>query len=178
MIQYKISHPSQFDAINECVYASFENSEGEAVSQVLKELVTQLQTTEEEVVGFVAQEDECIIGAVFFSRFEIEDSKVKAYLLSPMAIHPERQRQGIGQSLIQFAIETLQTQGAQLLLTYGDPAFYNKVGFQAITEEIVKAPHVLSFPHGWQAQSLYTKEVPVLNGKTMCVSPLDSANLW
>ena len=60
-----------------------------------------------------------------------------------------RQKKGIGQQLICFGIEQLKSKGIELLFTYGDPNYYSKVGFVSVTEEAIKAPLKLNFPHGW-----------------------------
>ena len=61
---------------------------------------------------------------------------------------------GVGQKLIKFGIQCLKEEGVKLVFTYGDPIFYSKVGFRAITQKIAKAPLQCTQPAGWLCQSL------------------------
>jgi len=56
-----------------------------------------------------------------------------------------------------------------VVITYGDPSFYSKVGFEPLSEKIIKAPVTLSMPDGWLAQSLTEDPVPVINERPTCV---------
>jgi putative acetyltransferase len=41
----------------------------------------------------------------------------------------------------------------EVALTYGDPAYYGRIGFQPITTEIAAAPYPLQFPMaGWASR--------------------------
>ena len=64
------------------------------------------------------------------------------------------------------------------MFTYGDPGYYSKVGFEQITETIVKAPCPLSQPIGWLAQSLDGGTVQAMSGPTRCVEALNDPGLW
>ena len=63
-------------------------------------------------------------------------------------------------------------------VTYGDPAFYGKVGFAPITEDQVRPPCTLSFPHGWLGQSLTGRPLAPLKGPSRCVAALDKPEYW
>jgi predicted N-acetyltransferase YhbS len=157
----------------------FSDSEGASEGRQIADLVSNMiETTEaDDLYGFVASEQERIIAAVFFSRLSLSNS-VSAFILSPMAVLTDRQRVGVGQKLIQHGIEFLRQQGVEVLFTYGDPDYYSKVGFKQISEEEVKAPCPLSYPHGWLAQSLTGQEMD-LNGVTSsCVEALNMKALW
>jgi predicted N-acetyltransferase YhbS len=67
--------------------------------------------------------------------------------------------------LIQFGLETLSKDGVELAITYGDPNFYSKVGFQSVTEAVVPAPIPLQHPEGWLAQSLNGNEIKSIESK-------------
>lgn len=56
---------------------------------------------------------------------------VKAPVLSPIAVLPERHGQGIGSALIRRGLELLDERGEPLVFLEGDPGFYSKVGFKA-----------------------------------------------
>lgn len=64
------------------------------------------------------------------------------------------------------------------MLIYGNPNFYSKVGFQKITEAIVKAPLKLTYPEGWLAQSLISNEITPIKGNSTCVTALNNQKYW
>jgi putative acetyltransferase len=95
-----------------------------------------------------------------------------------MAVAPEHQRRGIGQALLSQAFEALRSEGIQIVITYGDPNYYGRVGFMPITEDQARAPLPLRLPHGWIGQSLTEEQMPVLQGPSTCVSALNRNNVW
>jgi len=127
--------------------------------------------------GFIATENEQIIGGVFFTKI-IFESSVNAFILSPMATLTDHQGKGVGQKLINFGLKTLKKDGVGLVITYGDPNFYSKVGFGVITEEIVPSPFTLSQPEGWLAQSLVGGKIEPITGKSHCVAALNKPEFW
>ncbi|WP_050918935.1 GNAT family N-acetyltransferase [Vibrio campbellii] len=157
---------------------TFSDSEGEVEGKTIGSLVGDLLSTtpEQELKGFVAKQDERLIAGVLFTPLRFENGEV-GYLLSPMATLTECQGEGVGQALINFGLEQLKQQGIELVFTYGDPNFYSRVGFQQVTEAQFKAPHTLSFPHGWLAQSL-AGELTLIQGSSYCVKGLDSPAYW
>ncbi|MCG5517084.1 MULTISPECIES: hypothetical protein [unclassified Ectothiorhodospira] len=42
-----------------------------------------------------------------------------------------------------------------MVLTYGDPNYYSRIGFKPITEALAPAPFTLKQPEGWLGQSLF-----------------------
>jgi len=158
------------------VFAASEGQdEGESVARLVSNLI--VTTDERDIVGFVAILEEEIVGCIFFSRLTIANKKT-AFILSPVAVATQQQGNGIGQKLIGFGIEHLKHKGVDLVFTYGDPAFYSKVGFQKISEEIVKAPLKLTQPEGWLAQSLQNSVIDAVDEPTQCVKALNNQEYW
>jgi putative acetyltransferase len=71
-----------------------------------------------------------IIGHVAFSPVEIEAEHKGWFGLGPVSVRPERQREGIGTSLIQRGLRELRTRGAAGCVVLGDPAYYRRFGFE------------------------------------------------
>ena len=134
-------------------------------------------TDAQDLYGFVATENEQIIGSIFFTRLTFQ-SGVNAFLLSPVAIHTSYQGKGIGQKLINFGINHLKENRVSIVFTYGDPNFYSKVGFKLITEKIAKAPLKLTYPEGWLAQSLVSDKVEPIAGNSYCVEAFNKPEIW
>lgn len=151
-------------------------SEGELIASLVKEMMA--TTDSKDLYCFVATENEQIIAGVFFTKMIFEND-INAFILSPMATLTEYQGKGVGQKLINYGLETLKTDGVELLLTYGDPNFYSKAGFEVVAEQTVPSPLKLSFPEGWLAQSLLGDEVEAMVvGKPHCVEALNNPDLW
>lgn len=157
----------------------FTNSEGDAEGKLIGSLVSDLITTTDprDLIGFVSFSEETVVGSIFFSRLLLPNEKV-AFILSPVAIATSEQGKGLGQQLITFGIEHLQSLGVDLIFTYGDPNFYSKVGFRIISENTVKAPLKLSYPEGWLAQSLNGDSIEAMNGCSRCVGALNDQQYW
>jgi len=171
--------PSDIQEINKLFIKTFSDSEGESEGLVIGELVNEYMTSTDanDFYCFVATENEQIIACVFYTKLTFE-SGVNVYILSPMATHTKFQGKGIGQKLINFGLNTLKDKGVEIVVTYGDPKFYSKVGFKQITEEIIKAPLKLSYPHGWLGQSLVNDKLEAIADKPSCVKALNKPELW
>lgn len=158
----------------------FTDSEGEEEGLLIGKLVRDLINTnsQEDLYGYVAKVGEKIIGCIFFSQLTFESNNIIAFILSPVAIQSDYQKQGIGQKLINDGLSALKERGVELVFTYGDPGFYSKVGFKFISEEIAKAPLILSYPDGWLCQSLIDSEIKPIEGKSHCVAALNNQQYW
>ncbi len=158
---------------------TFSDSEGADEGQLIGALVDKLISTtdQNDLLGFVASKNSTIIGCIFFSRFFLPNDKT-AFILSPVSVSTDHQRKGVGQQLINYGIEQLRLKNIDLLFTYGDPNYYSKVGFQPISEDIVKAPLILSHPEGWLAQSLDGNSIEVIYGAGQCVEALSDQKYW
>jgi len=49
--------------------------------------------------------------------------------LAPMAVHPDRPRQGIGSLLVEGDLEILREQGCPFVVVLGHPEYYPRFGF-------------------------------------------------
>ena len=157
----------------------FGESEGEAEGAVIGQLAKDLleKTEREDLFVFVASCENEIIGTIFLTRMPSEKEN-EVFLLAPVAVKTESQRQGIGQSLISYGIKELKENGAEILVTYGDPSFYSKVGFNQVEEKLIEPPFPLSQPEGWLAQDLNGRQITASIGKCSCVSAFDNPKYW
>ena len=157
----------------------FSDSEGQAEGKLIGNLTYDIiiSTNAQDLYGFVATENEQIIGSIFFTRLTFE-SGINAFLLSPVAIHTNYQGKGIGQKLVNFGINHLKENRVSIVFTYGDLNFYSKVGFKLITEKIAKSPFKLTYPEGWLAQSLVSDEIEPIIGNSYCVEAFNKPEIW
>jgi predicted N-acetyltransferase YhbS len=157
----------------------FTDSEGEAEGALIGQLAKDLfeKTDEQDLFNFVADDDGRIIGSIFFSRLDFENG-IEAFILAPVAVHSDYQGKGIGQALINYGLDELKERGVSVALTYGDPRFYNKVGFLQISHETIRPPFELSQPEGWLGQSLVGDSIETLSGSFTCVEALSNPAYW
>ncbi|WP_215402885.1 GNAT family N-acetyltransferase [Vibrio gigantis] len=175
---------SEIETITQLFTQTFTDSEGENEGKTVGKLANDLLTTTDptELLCFVAEDDSIesdrkVVGAIIFTPFTFDD-ETKAYLLSPVAVSTQVQKRGIGQKLINFGLQILKEQGVELAVTYGDPSYYSRVGFEQITVEQIPALFNLSYPHGWIAQSLIGGEIKVASEQSSCVEALAHAQYW
>lgn len=166
--------------IKELFYKTFKDSEGKDEGILIGDLVYNLiiNTNSNDLFVYNAIENKKLIGSIIFSRLKFEKSEITAFLLSPVAVHTDYQKRGIGQKLINYGHNDLKKIGVKLVFTYGDINFYSKVGYNIISEEKVKAPLKLSYPEGWLAQSLVDNEISPIPGNSYCVEAINSSKYW
>ncbi|WP_171121610.1 MULTISPECIES: GNAT family N-acetyltransferase [unclassified Ruegeria] len=158
----------------------FTASEGVAEGQALTSLVQDLMGTSEDddLRCYLASEGEELLGCILFSRLFYDEDPRNVVLMSPVAVKTDRQKAGIGQRLIRFALDDLKGQGVDFAITYGDPAYYGKTGFKPMAQDFARPPQKLSQPHGWIGQSLAEGDAAPFTGPSRCVPAFDKPELW
>lgn len=169
----------QSEEIVQLFEKTFQDSEGAQEGKSIGELVEKLITTtaQHDLFGFCAENDGILLSCIFFSRFTLPNDTT-AFMLSPVAVSTDHQRIGIGQKIISFGLEQIKLQGAELVVTYGDPKYYSKIGFEIVSENIIAPPYPLTYPEGWQAQSLVSAPLQSFKGRTQCVQAFRNAAYW
>ncbi len=157
----------------------FSSSEGEKEGRLIGGLASRLaaRTDNQEVICIGACADGAVIGAIFFTRLRF-DEPVEAYMLAPVAVSTAHQGRGVGQALINFGLRELRKRSVTVAVTYGDPAFYCKLGFHPLSEDVMQAPMPLSMPEGWLGQSLSGEAIPILKTRPACVQEFDNPDYW
>jgi len=180
VIEFFSGHVTREQAISEFFTATFSASEGADEGKVIGDLVRDLMETTPSKDLFVwsAYDDQMFLGCIFLSRLAYAEDDRTVFILSPVAVRTDRQKNGIGQKLIAYGVDDLRQKGIDFVLTYGDPNYYSKTGFRQITEEFAQAPLKLSLPEGWLGQSLSDKDERPLSGPSRCVPALNNPELW
>lgn len=186
VVSYERQDPA---AIRHLFTSVFTESEGSSEGDLIGRLVHDLMATTppQDLYGYCAVADEHpqearaeekrLVGAIFFSRLR-RASDQTLFLLSPVAVHPQRQGEGIGQRLIEHGLHEMMEQGTDGVVTYGDPAFYAKVGFSPLSTEIIPPPFELSQPVGWLGQALAADSFQPVQDPVACVAAFDDPALW
>ena len=178
-MNYQTLDRSKQKEVAELFTPVFTSSEGEKEGVLIGNLSSELASSidNEEAICFGVYENESLIGSIFFTRLNF-NSPIKVYMLAPVAVSTENQGKGIGQALINYGLNELKKRSVSVAVTYGDPNYYSKVGFQALSENIIQAPLKLSMPFGWLGQSLTGEPIPTINERPVCVKEFDDPVYW
>ena len=105
-------------------------------------LVDRLRKDGDFVASLVAVFGNAVVGHVLFSRLAIlgSEKSISAAALAPMAVLPDRQREGIGTRLIQTGLALCRSRGVEAVFVLGHPTYYPRFGFSAETARGVAAP--------------------------------------
>jgi len=159
---------------------TFTASEGAEEGRLIGALVRELlaSTPAGNLHVFCAEDDGALAGCILFTRLRYDGDARQVFLLAPVAVAPDHQRQGVGQALIAQGLDALRQKGLDVAMTYGDPAYYGKTGFRPVTVDQAAAPQPLSQPEGWLAQSLDGDPLIPLRGAAQCVPAFDRPEYW
>lgn len=179
MIEYKTICPDDSSTVENLFTDTFTRSEGEAEGKLIGNLVRELitQSDPRDLYGFAAMDGEKIVGAIFFSRLTFEKA-AEVFMMAPVAVHRDFQGKGTGQKLIRYGLRQMKEKGTQIAVTYGDPAYYTKTGFEPLSQELIPPPLELSQPVGWLGQSLIENPIPKLPGPSRCVKAFNNPAYW
>jgi putative acetyltransferase len=95
------------------------------------DLVEKLRANCAEALSLVA-EDDTVVGHILFTPVVVEDAgrPVAGMGLAPMAVLPDRQRQGIGSQLVRRGLDLLRERGCPFVVVVGHPEYYPRFGFE------------------------------------------------
>lgn len=173
-------YTTQAKAIAALFAATFTASEGAEEGALISAIARRLivETPAKDLRVFTAWQDEALVGGIFFTRLIYAGDPRAVFMMAPVAVATAHQGMGKGQRLIAHGLDVLRQEGVDIAATYGDPAFYCRVGFKPVSEADLPAPHPLNQPQGWIAQSLSDAPLTPLGGPASCVPGFDDPALW
>ena len=89
-------------------------------------------------LSFTARVGTLLVGSVRLSPVRIGEAK--ALLLGPLTVEPPFRDRGVGQALIERALEAARGKGHRLVILVGDEPYYGKCGFKRIPPGRVVMP--------------------------------------
>lgn len=94
-------------------------------------LVDKLRANCADALSLVA-DDNGVVGHILFTPVSIDtpERRLVGMGLAPMAVHPDRQRRGIGTQLVTRGLEMLRERGYPFVVVVGHPAYYPRFGFE------------------------------------------------
>ncbi|MGI9111562.1 MAG: GNAT family N-acetyltransferase [Gaiellaceae bacterium] len=149
----------------EAVFAVIEAAFGD---RSVAELAVQIRASRGHVpeLAFVVEEEGEIVGHTMLSYVAVESDERKLLILTPMSVHPDRQRNGVGGALVQAALAAADARNEPLVLVEGIPAYYPRFGFRSATELGLERPDERIVDAAWMAIPL-SAYVPAIKGRVV-----------
>ena len=177
IMNIRYAQEPDLNTILKVIETAFSDEENKVIMNLVQEL--HRETTSPSIKSLVAEVDNQVIGYVSYSPIFLKsDSSIVGYILAPLAVSPEHQKQGVGSNLIKSGIDMLTKDGAGVLLVYGDPAYYGRFGFKEEIGHLFVPPYPLQYPFGWTGMMLNDTPVPERPIQFECVSALSKPDLW
>jgi predicted N-acetyltransferase YhbS len=178
-MNHRVLDKSNQNEVTDLFTLVFTSSEGEKEGKLIGNLASELSSNidNQEIICLGAYDNELLVGAIFLTRLRFRES-TQVYMLAPVAVSTEHQGKGVGQALINYGLNELKIRNVNIAITYGDPSFYSKVGFQPLPESVIQAPLKLSMPGGWLGQSLTGDPIATINERPACVKEFNDPVYW
>ena len=177
MMTIRLAQNADLDSILKVVETAFSDEENKVIKKLVLELST--ETASPSIKSLVAEVDNQVIGYVSYSPISLKsDSSISGYILAPLAVSPEHQKQGVGANLINAGMEMLTKDGVGVLLVYGDPDYYRRFGFDEEIGRTFVPPYPLEYPFGWMGVMLNGTAIPHSPIRFACVAALSKSELW
>lgn len=103
-------------------------------------LVDRLRDCAEPLISLVATDGDETVGHILFTHAEL-DADALVMGLAPMAVAPERQRQGIGSALVRAGLDRCREIGAGVVIVLGHADYYPRFGFARASTFGVKSEY-------------------------------------
>jgi putative acetyltransferase len=105
-------------------------------------LVDQLRRNDDIAVEYVATDRDELVGHIVFSCMI---APVGCLALAPLSVHPDRQKTGIGSTLIRIATEAVEEQDWIAAFVLGNPSYYSRFGYDVELAQGFDTPYPPEF---------------------------------
>jgi putative acetyltransferase len=121
--------PSDVAAIRHITQAAFAGMEFSR--QTESAIIDGLRDAGVLTLSLVAVSGSGVLGHVAFSPVRVDGKEIGWFGLRPTSVRPDRQRQGIGSTLIWDGLKRLRQFDAQGCTVLGNPVYYRRFGFES-----------------------------------------------
>jgi len=137
MLSIRPETPADDAAIREVNRRAFERPNEASLVDAIRASDTFLPA-----LSLVADDGGRVVGHVLFSRVGIRTDAglVPALALAPVAVHPDRQRAGIGALLIRRGLDEAHRRGERIVIVVGHPDYYPRFGFVSARARGLEVP--------------------------------------
>ena len=99
---------------------AFPKDESEIVAKLAIDLLS--ENTTPQTISLIAETDDSVVGHIAFSPVGIDNvENCQAYILAPLAVHPDYQNRRIGSTLVKHGLQRLSATGVNVVFVYGEP---------------------------------------------------------
>ena len=156
----RVEKPDDYESVADVVESAFGD-------RAVVELTEAIRASDGYVpdLAFVA-DDGGVVGHLMLSYVSIEDTAFRVLQLAPMAVRPDRQRQGVGVALIRRALSAADERGEPLVLVEGVPDYYPRFGFRPASELGLLRPYESIPEAAWMAIRLSAYD-PSIRGRVI-----------
>ena len=118
-----------------------------------------------EPISLVATRDDEVVGHVMLSacRLDAPPRLVDVLSLSPLGVHPDHQRQGVGTRLVEAALVAADERDVPLVFLEGSPRYYATRGFERADRSGFRSPSLRIPEPAFQVAKLRSYQ-PWMNG--------------
>lgn len=104
------------------------------------EVVDNLRKADCDIISFVAEIDNKVVGHIMFSPVTI-NGEIIGMGLAPLGILPDYQKQGIGTKLVETGIKEVMDKEYRLISVIGHPKYYPRFGFVKASDNGLKSQY-------------------------------------
>ena len=134
---------------------------------VVANLVDDLRATvaKGEGISLVAAEGDDVVGHAMFSASLLDAPQrlISVQVLSPVAVLPRWQRQGVGSAMVRRGLQILIERSVPVVFVEGPPQYYSRFGFEPGAEHSFRKPSLRIPDAAFQALRLPSYE-PWMSG--------------
>ena len=117
-MKIRLLEETDLEKVLDVIETAFPDEENKLIMELATELVNDASTYP--IKSLVAEMDNQIIGYVSYSPILVKpDASISGYILAPLAVSPDYQKQGVGANLIRTGIDILKTEGFDALIQRG-----------------------------------------------------------
>jgi len=178
----KIRDTTEVDAAAICALheAAFGPQAGPVVAALAVALLH--DATAWPLVSLLAIDGQNVVGHILFTHVRIAGVKDSpcAHILAPLAVRPDRQRQGIGGNLVKEGLSYLKESGCTLVFVLGHPEYYPRFGFQPAGRLGFEAPYPIPRKNvdAWMVRELKQETIGNVRGMIRCAESLEKPEHW
>ncbi|SCA57101.1 Uncharacterized N-acetyltransferase YjhQ [Candidatus Terasakiella magnetica] len=150
-----------------------EEDEAELVDQLL------IDPTAQPCLSLVGEQDGQIVAHILFTKASVDSTS--AYLLAPLAVHPDVQYKGWGKRLINAGLKSLKKMGVDLVFVLGDPNYYPRSGFQCNAGALgfpTPQPIPAQYNEAWMVQELRDGVIGQAKGTVNVADAIAPIEFW
>lgn len=142
-IEIRLERPEEYRAVEELTKKAFWNVHAPGCDEHYLVHILRDDASFVPELDFVALVNGQLVGNIMYSMGYVEAADGKRHdllLFGPLSVLPEYQRKGVGTALMRHSAEAARKLGYKVVMIYGDPDYYSRVGFRAASDFGIMAP--------------------------------------